>query len=363
MRIKEYYPKFFELWTEGHNNLLHHNFSFGFIPEHILIFFSAPAQICQSVFLRLLQLFPTTKFSVVVKQNQLESHPYLNAQNIDIFAYSGINILQADYVNANLFPKICNLSIDVVLFCNQINLWHNADPQQIFEANGSYRNLGLISDLLNNPHTYFIGPQLKVHPVADLFPKKTIQTITGDYVIPDSLMSCEELQVLYECVRLIPKDTMILEIGHYLGGSTICIGKGALDGNRNPIVTIDRHSSPYPGSQEIFLENIRKFTLTEHVTPYFISVDEFISKIWPEISSPLGLLFMDSDKEFSHILSCCLFWSQYLVAGGFLILEDYSSNPGVMEATQVFLREKEKFRIYAEHPPMLVVRKFGEAAV
>jgi hypothetical protein len=40
-----------------------------------------------------------------------------------------------------------------------------------------------------------------------------------------------------------------------------------------------------------------------------------------------------------------------------LILEDYSSNPGVMEAAQVFLREEEEFEIIAEHHPMLVMKK------
>jgi predicted O-methyltransferase YrrM len=358
MTIKEYYPKFFELWTEGYNNLLHHHFSFGFNPENILIFFTSPAPVCRSIFSRLLQLYPDTNYTVVLNRNQMEFHAFPETEHIDIVDYPEDTAhLEADFVSQNILPKINMRKIDIVLFCYQTDLRHNADPHQIFEANSSYRNLHAVSGMLNNPHTYFVGFRLKVHHINDLFPKKTINTITGDYDVPDSLMSREELQTLYECARLAPRGSMILEIGHYLGGSTICLGKGALDGNRNLIATVDNHSSSFPGTREIFLENIEKYALHEKVTSYFMSVDEFLYQIWPAISVPLGLLFIDSDKEFSHILSCCLFWSKYIIAGGYLILEDYSSNPGVMEAAQVFLREEKEFKIIAEHHPMLVMKK------
>jgi hypothetical protein len=94
-----------------------------------------------------------------------------------------------------------------------------------------------------------------------LFPTQTIATRTGAYAIADSLMSVLELQALYERTGRLSKDSLIVEFGHFLGGSTCCMAKGALDGKGNDLLTIDSHTF-HPLTREIFEANMARSGLS-----------------------------------------------------------------------------------------------------
>lgn len=354
--IDRFYPEFFKLWANGTNCLLHHRFSFGTDVNSFLLFFTAPENVCSSVYYKLKQLFPSAKFTVVVTEIKLELYPFLEQDHIKTIPYPAMQTLDPGYFDEVIKCKYQVGGETIVLFCHDLNLNYNADPHQIFYANEHYRHLNKISQLLKNDLTFFVGPELKVHWIEELFPRHKIVTRTGEFTIPDSLMSRDELQALYDHAIDTPTETVMVEIGHYLGGSTVCLAKAACDGNNNRILTVDPHAA-YSASKKIYLENIKHSDMASQVSNFFCTSKDFMIYHWPQNSAPVGLVFIDADKEFSQLNMYLNFWREKIVAGGYLILEDYSACFGVLEAVSEFLAADDSYRILKEVSPMLILEK------
>ena len=74
----------------------------------------------------------------------------------------------------------------------------------------------------------------------------------------------EEGEALYNLARACTGEGVIVEIGSWMGKSTICLGRGSLAGSSVPIYAIDPHADHRFGD---FKANVDRAGITDLVTP------------------------------------------------------------------------------------------------
>ena len=164
----------------------------------------------------------------------------------------------------------------------------------------------------------------------------------GEYIwisrqIPGWTRSEEAVELAQACYGL-PENAVVVEIGSFLGCSTVLLAGARKLRNSGKVHCVDSfdtagdsHSAPIyrklAGSlgQSIraqFEENIRQATLRDwvHVHP---ANDSEIARAW---TSPLDLLFMDGDHSDRGAQETYERWSGFLKRGG--ILAVHNSAPG-----------------------------------
>jgi predicted O-methyltransferase YrrM len=147
----------------------------------------------------------------------------------------------------------------------------------------------------------------------------------------------EEAIALAELSRSLPPDAVIIEIGAFLGSSTVLLaGPRKLRGS-GKVVSID----PFDGSgdafsvpfykeiiasldksqRQCFDENIRRAHLEKWVEVFQERADE-AARRW---SRPIDLLFMDGDQSYEGVGLAYRSWAPFLKKGGILAVHNSRS--------------------------------------
>lgn len=159
-------------------------------------------------------------------------------------------------------------------------------------------------------------------------------SIAGD--IPGWL-DLDEAWTLWDLAKAVPKNGTIVEIGSFLGKSTVCLGDGSKHGNKAIVFTIDHHKgSPehlkmtdWPPGVPMntfpqFRENIFRAELIDIVKP-IIGNSQFEGTTFSET---IDLLFIDGSHKHENVKQDFELWSSKLKGGGTLILHDTYYWPG-----------------------------------
>lgn len=138
-------------------------------------------------------------------------------------------------------------------------------------------------------------------------------------------------QELYDSAKTYGKKGIILNIGAYLGRSTIALALGSKKVGGGKVVSID------PILPAEFYENIRENNVSDYIIPIQMTSEEAY-KSWPKIiegrfETKIGLLFVDGDHVYQDVSFDISHWKNHLACGGLLLVDDYERNqPGVMRA-------------------------------
>lgn len=154
-----------------------------------------------------------------------------------------------------------------------------------------------------------------------------------------------EAELLFFLAKRVPKNGIIVEIGSYKGGSTICLAKGA----KNKVYTIDYHFRPkktkigpelFPkNSLPYFNENIKKFGVKDKIIP-LVKTSEQAAMKWHR---PINLLWIDGNHGYEAVKKDFLLWEKYLVLGGIIALHDaYLEGPA--RVIQDYIINSKKFK-------------------
>lgn len=152
----------------------------------------------------------------------------------------------------------------------------------------------------------------------------------------------KEQKLLYALAKEVPKGKAIVELGAWMGKSTIMLAAGSMAGSRVPVYAVDYFTvthtvgheyKPYlPGDTKdylsIFMANIHSAGLSSIVHPIKCSSTKAAEK-W-EGPQP-HLIFIDGDHGYHAVRSDFLAWLDHCSPGALVVFHDFnfSGHPGV----------------------------------
>jgi predicted O-methyltransferase YrrM len=144
-----------------------------------------------------------------------------------------------------------------------------------------------------------------------------------------------ELSLLYHLARAATGPGRVVEIGSYLGRSTIVLARAAIDDGREPVVAVDPHTSAlgYEEEQEVdtrdqFLDNVRRAGVADHVDLRHMTSVEAAGQ-WS--GEPIRLHFVDGWHTREAVLEDVRSWSRWFGDRCCVVFDDYLQLGGVRE--------------------------------
>jgi len=163
--------------------------------------------------------------------------------------------------------------------------------------------------------------------------KKTLSRITGQAMKCEGQTTRAELAVLATLAAAVPSNQVIVEIGSYMGRSTVALALGSLAGNSVRVYAIDPHESFVgakggvfgPQDMELLYVNLIRAGVGRTVAAVCLPAAE-VAAGW---TKSVGLWFHDGDHREAALRRDLENWWQHIAINGKLVFHD-SSSPGVM---------------------------------
>jgi len=143
---------------------------------------------------------------------------------------------------------------------------------------------------------------------------------------------------LYVISKNIPLEGDILEIGSFMGSSSILLAAGnELSVNKGIVWLIE----PYPRpDKEQFFNVFRKHRLDKHIR----LVDKASEEARGAVDSKFRFIFIDGNHEYEYVKKDILLWQECLKEGGIIAFHDYTLD-GVSKAIDELIRRSDNFTI------------------
>ena len=160
-------------------------------------------------------------------------------------------------------------------------------------------------------------------------------------------ISDDVARLLYTSAQRAPKDQAILEIGSFVGYSTIFLGFGSRAGCGAVVHCLDAWGLP-PSSTyskeayeekcgirhetfDEFLQNVQRAGVTDLVVPHRAYSTRY-SRLWP-VDLKIGLLFIDGDHSEWGAYADWFLYRPYLADGARVVFHDFG-DPAVTRAVR-----------------------------
>lgn len=152
----------------------------------------------------------------------------------------------------------------------------------------------------------------------------------------DGWLTQREAYYLFLLAKTLTSEGEIVEIGSYLGKSTIAIAKGIeASGEAQVVWAIDPHEGVISLSQQEqatykqFLKNIHNAGIEQLVKP-LVMTSQQASKRWKKY---IKFLFIDGLHDYKSVQSDIAYWSPFVVRGGVIAFHDgFCGQKGVEQA-------------------------------
>lgn len=159
----------------------------------------------------------------------------------------------------------------------------------------------------------------------------------------------------------------IVEIGSWLGKSTIYLGTGCKTSRNGVVHAVDTfkgnigktfmYQAPLTGSETIFdrfLKNIAMFGLSSYVKTYKMTSKRAREKIKKKVR----LVFIDASHEYKDVKSDIALWSPLIKKGGLVVLDDHNSSfPGVVKAVKEKILNSNQYKVILLQESLLIAQK------
>jgi len=147
----------------------------------------------------------------------------------------------------------------------------------------------------------------------------------------------EEGEALYDLARACSGKGVIVEIGSWKGKSTICLGRGSLDGASVPIYAIDPHADYRFGD---FKANVDRAGIIDLVRP----VTSLSQPAADEFHEPIELLFVDGSHEYDLVLEDFEKWVPKVVEEGWVAFHDTTWTSGPRKVVGQAIYRSNRFK-------------------
>lgn len=145
-----------------------------------------------------------------------------------------------------------------------------------------------------------------------------------------------ERLLLYKLALLLPNHCNIVEIGSYLGGSSVFLGSGAKE-KKGILYCVDtwRNEGMSEGPRDTYDEFIH------NITPYrkwIIPLRGWSTEKAKKFDKKIDLLFIDGDHTYEAVKGDVEAWLPKLKNNGIVIFHDYSWAPGVQRTIREMIK-------------------------
>ena len=169
-------------------------------------------------------------------------------------------------------------------------------------------------------------------------------------------LTIEEAMLLFGLARDWPGEGVAVELGSYLGRSTICLALGLKmrSGSTNQLFAVDTHKGSaehQPGQSafnpltwnsqvdgvdtfDSFLNNLAVFDVLDVVMPVRCATVQAAETF----VKPIRLLFIDADHDPAAVAQDVFSWMRHLIPGSCLVMHDVGSWPGPTMVARELLR-------------------------
>jgi MMP 1-O-methyltransferase len=159
-------------------------------------------------------------------------------------------------------------------------------------------------------------------------------------------LTIEEAVMIFELARDSPAEGTVVELGSYLGRSTICLALGVSERKDKfrSVISVDPHTGSeehQPGAWAFKPETLNQQTGVIDTLPLFrANISRFgvsdIVEIWMMTSlqaaahcdDKVRLLFVDADHREEAVYADIVAWKEKLSEHGYVVLHDVGSWPG-----------------------------------
>lgn len=132
-----------------------------------------------------------------------------------------------------------------------------------------------------------------------------------------------EENYLAELARSCSGKGVIVEIGSYLGRSTVSLGLGSMQGSGTMVFTYDHfQGDPYMEVSLQQYELLKNNILQAGVDTIVLTSNKPSDVAVKDFKDPIELLFIDADHTFESVENDYLLWSPKVISGGFIAFHD-----------------------------------------
>jgi predicted O-methyltransferase YrrM len=179
-------------------------------------------------------------------------------------------------------------------------------------------------------------------------------------------LTAAEARFLFEGARAVPAGGRIVEIGSFLGRSTVCLALGSAAGNGAEVVAVDPHiGSPRHAhllgctdTWPHFLANLDRCGVRGRVQPLHAT-----SAVGARATAgPVHFLFVDGSHELADVRADIAAWFPKLAPGALVAFHDSWHMAGVRQATSELLRTRPGLRAPRLVDTITAVTATGTAA-
>jgi predicted O-methyltransferase YrrM len=153
----------------------------------------------------------------------------------------------------------------------------------------------------------------------------------------DGFTSPVELNLLYH-LALATETGAVVEVGSYLGRSTVVLASAAADRGRDPVVAVDPHEGVLGVANEErrdteaeFLQNLDRAGVRSQVRLMRMTAAEAATE-WE--GDAVGLLFVDGLHTREAVLEDTRSWARFLTPDACIVFDDFLPYPGVRAAVR-----------------------------
>lgn len=182
------------------------------------------------------------------------------------------------------------------------------------------------------------------------------------------MITNDEAALLFSIACSQDIDGEILEIGSWLGKSTVHLAMGAKISKNGKVTAVDTfignagkenmYTAPLKNSETIierFRKNIALAGVSKNVDVFHMSSVEAARRY----KKPIRLLFIDGCHDYEAAIEDIKIWTPKVMHGGIIILDDFTHQfPGVVQAAQELLFEQpNKFKVLFQYDSLLIAKK------
>jgi glycosyltransferase involved in cell wall biosynthesis/predicted O-methyltransferase YrrM len=180
----------------------------------------------------------------------------------------------------------------------------------------TFKNYDNHQQLLNDPNYQLIAENTSVRNGYSVFKKKCCDLHISPMRYTDVRSVVEKVEgfmvpgqeeFLFNKVRSLPNDAVIVEIGSFKGRSTVAMGHACIGTNRRiySIDTWDGSDSDFSERQffDIWQENVQKSGISQYVTPLRGYSHDILNR-WYELTaeSNIDFIFIDGSHQYLDVL-------------------------------------------------------------
>jgi predicted O-methyltransferase YrrM len=138
----------------------------------------------------------------------------------------------------------------------------------------------------------------------------------------------------------------VVELGAWLGETTVCLAAASRLANGGPVYAVDTFRGSDSGCQprvgayggstwEVFQQNVRGAGVESHVRAVRATTVE-AGRAWGAgDGGPVGLLFIDADHSYAAVREDTETWLPHVVSGGVVAWHDHNAaHPGVVKVVE-----------------------------